>query len=260
MKISSDLAEINAEMLLDYLYPEYNQQWIARNSGTFYRNYNSDVLDVDADNHLVELSRDNFLKLLPQRLFVPEDELKGNNTKERVEEIKKRVRLLEDTFLPFDTFWFRRKLAVERQVSELLDFKLEFILKEFFNFDLSRETNLYIRETAVLLPYVNRFKGDMNFVRQLLASVLNCQVILVKKFQATDDYVSCQFPSFVFQLLIPGLSAKTFRQKEYELQSFFQFVKEWFVPFDIHCEMKIKTDACFSRINGKFVLNYNTVL
>lgn len=260
MKISSNLSDINAEMLLDYLYPEYSKQWIARNRGVFYRNYSPDVLGIDVDNHLVELSRDNFLKLLPQRLFVSEDELKGNNTKERVEEIEKRVRLLEDTFLPFDTFWFRRKLAVEREVSELLNFKLEFILKEFFNFDLSRETNLYVRDAAIFLPYVNRFKGDMNFVRQLLSSVLNCQVILLKKFQAADDYVSCQFPLFVFHLLIPDLSAKAFRQKEDELHPFFEFVKEWFIPFDIHCEVKIKTDTCFSRINSNFVLNYNTVL
>ena len=81
MHIPSNLADVNAEMLLDYLYPEYNKQWVVRNKGVFYRNYSPDILDLDSDNHLVKLSRDNLLKLLPQRLIVLEDELKGNDVK-----------------------------------------------------------------------------------------------------------------------------------------------------------------------------------
>lgn len=258
--MSSNLAEVNAEMLLDYLYPECNKQWIVQNMGVFYRNYNPDILDVDTNNHLVKLSRDSFLKLLPQRLIVLENELKGNNIKERFEEIQKRIRLLEDTFRPFDTFWFRRKLAAERQVSELLNHKLEFVLKYFFDFDLLGETNQYIKETAVLLPYINRLKGNMNFVRQLLASVVNCQVTLLKRTQVKDDYSACQFPSLVFQLLIPDLSAEAFDLKEQELNPYFQFVKEWFVPYDIHCEMKIKSDVCSHSLNNKLILDYNSVL
>lgn len=258
--MSSNLADINAEMLLDYLYPEYHKQWIAQNKGTFYRNYSPDVLDIDVENHIVQLSRDNFLKLLPQRLFVSEDEVKRNDIKEHFNKVQKHVRLLEDVFLPFDTFWFRRKLAVERQVSELLNHKLEFVLKYFFDFDLSSETNQYIKATAVLLPYVNRLKGNMDFVRHLLASVLNCQVILQRKYQITDDFVSCQLPSFVFHLLIPDLSIKTYKLKVQEFQPFFQFIKEWFVPFDVHCEMKIKSDVRTCNLNSKLILDYNTAL
>ena len=41
------IPEIRAEFLLNYLYPEVGDQWIVQNEGTFYRNYNSDLLSID---------------------------------------------------------------------------------------------------------------------------------------------------------------------------------------------------------------------
>ena len=169
MDIPLNLSEISAEMLLDYLYPDSEKQWVSRDKGAFYRNYNSDILGIDEENRLVKLSRDGFLRLLPQGMIVREDELKGDDVKERYDEIHRRVRLLEDAFLPFDTFYFRRCLVAERQVSELLNRKLEFILKKFFDFDLAAESDPYVKEAAVLLPYVNNWKGNLDFIRLLLA-------------------------------------------------------------------------------------------
>ena len=250
MDIPLNLSEISAEMLLDYLYPDSGKQWVSRDKGAFYRNYNPDILGIDEENRLVKLSRDGFLRLLPQGMIVREDELKGDDVKERYDEIHRRVRLLEDAFLPFDTFYFRRSLVAERQVSELLNRKLEFILK----------SNPYVREAAVLLPYVNNWKGDLDFIRLLLTDLLHCKVVLWKGSYATDDDAACWLPSAVYHLLIPRLSADSYQAKREEIEPLCRFLKEWFVPFDVHCEILIKEYGHSPRIGDRSVMNYNAVL
>ena len=54
----NDIAEIKAEVLLNYLYPEMSSMWTARMEGTFYRNYNHDALTINVDEHDVTLARD----------------------------------------------------------------------------------------------------------------------------------------------------------------------------------------------------------
>ncbi|MDM8240576.1 hypothetical protein QUW47_01465 [Phocaeicola barnesiae] len=260
MDIPLNLSEISAEMLLDYLYPDSEKQWVSRDKGAFYRNYNPDILGIDEENRLVKLSRDGFLRLLPQGMIVREDELKGDDVKERYDEIHRRVRLLEDAFLPFDTFYFRRSLVAERQVSELLNRKLEFILKKFFDFDLAGESNPYVKEAAVLLPYVNNWKGNLDFIRLLLADLLHCKVVLRKGSYATDDDAACWLPSAVYHLLIPRLSADSYQAKREEIEPLCRFLKEWFVPFDVHCEILIKEYGHSPRIGDRSVMNYNAVL
>ena len=230
MDIPLNLSEISAEMLLDYLYPDSEKQWVSRDKGAFYRNYNPDILGIDEENRLVKLSRDGFLRLLPQGVIVREDELKGDDVKER------------------------------RQVSELLNRKLEFILKEFFDFDLAGESNPYVREAAVLLPYVNNWKGDLDFIRLLLTDLLHCKVVLWKGSYATDDDAACWLPSAVYHLLIPRLSADSYQAKREEIEPLCRFLKEWFVPFDVHCEILIKEYGHSPRIGDRSVMNYNAVL
>ena len=62
MEQQRDLFEINAEMYLHYLYPELENQWRVESKGTFYRNYNQDVLTVETEEQRVELARDGFLE------------------------------------------------------------------------------------------------------------------------------------------------------------------------------------------------------
>lgn len=260
MDIPLNLSEISAETLLDYLYPDCEQQWVSRDKGAFYRNYNPDVLDIEPENHLVKLSRDGFLRILPQGMIVREDELRGDDVKERYDEIHQRVRLLEDAFLPFDTFYFRRSLVAERKVSELLNRKLEFILEKFFDFDLTGESDPYVKEAAVLLPYVNNWKGDLDFVRLLLADLLHCKVALMKGSYATDDDAACWLPSATYYLLISHLSSDSYEAKRKEIEPLCSFLKEWFIPFDVHCEILIKEYGHTPRIGDRLVMNYNVVL
>lgn len=77
MRKANPIPDISAEMLLNYLYPEAGTRWIAQNEGTFYRNYNSDVLSVDDEKMEVQTSRDSFMSLLPQGLLTLSTDLKG---------------------------------------------------------------------------------------------------------------------------------------------------------------------------------------
>ena len=72
-----DISEMKAEVLLNHLYPELAERWIVKNKGTFYRNYSEDVMRIDEEQGMVALSRDGFLRLLPQGLITTDDELKG---------------------------------------------------------------------------------------------------------------------------------------------------------------------------------------
>ena len=40
------IPEIRAEMLLNYLYPELATKWMVSDKGSFYRNYNDDIMSL----------------------------------------------------------------------------------------------------------------------------------------------------------------------------------------------------------------------
>jgi hypothetical protein len=108
-------------MLINYLYPEMEERWKVQNMGTFYRNYNRDVLTYDEENAEIQVARDGFQKLLPQGMLFTTRNKNHEDLKNSINEQNAKMRLLRDLFQPFDTFAFRRRLAVERQISQLLD-------------------------------------------------------------------------------------------------------------------------------------------
>ena len=99
----TNITEIKAEVLLNHLYPELADQWIVKNKGTFYRNYSEDAMRIDEESGTVSLSRDGFLRLLPQGLITTDDELKGKDFHAKYEELKLRRSQLEELFRPFDS-------------------------------------------------------------------------------------------------------------------------------------------------------------
>ena len=44
MRAINEIRQLRAEMLLNYFYPELQERWITDNKGSFYRNYNRDIL------------------------------------------------------------------------------------------------------------------------------------------------------------------------------------------------------------------------
>ena len=131
MRRVNNIPEIRAEVLLNYLYPEVGNQWTVQNEGTFYRNYNSDLLAIDAERLKAETARDCFIKLLPQGLITLDTDLKGEDSSEKFKQLQIKLRLLRETFKPIDTFQFRDSVFIEKQVENLLQNKISYVLNTY---------------------------------------------------------------------------------------------------------------------------------
>ena len=221
-----NLSEISAELLLGYLYPELTGKWMPYHAGTFYRNYNNDVMALYPDEPTVVLSRDGFLKLLPQGMLQVEQ--------------KDQLSLLRDAFLPIDAYWFNAKLQVELQISQLLQTKLDYLLREYFGFDLAAQTNPYIRQTAVLLPFVRSKRGDFAFIRELISTIVHCPVEMTVGRYSDADTTVAWLPRLQWTLLINDLSNEQYNQLMSDLQPWFDFIRQWLIPVEIHCEFAVR--------------------
>ncbi len=258
MRMDRNLYQIRAEVLLNYLYPEMENEWFAQCKGTFYRNYNQDILWLDLEEGKVQLTRDGFLRLLPEGLITKNDDLQGEDVSEKFKQLEWRKELLNESFAPFDTYVFHKKLTIERHTSELLDQKLDFLLKKYFDFDMAAEKSPLVREAAVLLPYVSRWRGDFGFVSNLLGALMNCEVEMsVGRYSHLDTTV-CWLPEVRYQLLIPGLTREEYLQQTENLQPLIAFVKERFIPFDVSCRISIREHLVTKEWAGSMTLNYNT--
>ncbi|MEG1543119.1 MAG: hypothetical protein RR382_01150 [Tannerellaceae bacterium] len=258
MNEKTDIKEISAEMLLNYLYPELENSWVAHYKGTFYRNYNEDVIELDTDNSNVTITRDGFVKLLPQGLITLDNELKKGDLKERAEALRRRKYLLDETFLPFDTFTFRNRLRIERQISDLLNQKIEFILKNYFYYDLSAETDKYVKELAVMLPYVSYLRGNLGFISDVLAGLLGYEVIINKgRYSSTDDTLSW-LPQIRYEIIAENLEANEYKDLNKSIECLQAFIRKWLLPFDMHIEFLIKHHGQSFILGDKLTLDYNT--
>lgn len=258
MKIDRNLYQVRAEVLLNYLYPEMADKWIAQYKGTFFRNYNEDILSLYEDEGKVTLARDGFLRLLPEGLLTSDNDLRGEDVAQKYKELEWRRELLNEAFSPFDTYIFRKKLTIERQMSELLEQKLEYLLKEYYDIDLAVETNELVKEAAVLLPFVSRWRGDFQLVANLLGALMECEVEMSTGRYSHLDTTICWLPRVRYDLLISGLTPEIYKERTEKLEPLVCFIKEWFIPFDVRCEVKIKEHHPIPKTLGRVTLDYNT--
>lgn len=247
-------------MLLNYLYPEVERKWIAHGEGSFYRNYNNDLLDFDEETMEAWLARDTFLNLLPQGVINNDNDLKGEDAAEKFKKIQRRIQLLNEAFLPIDTTAFRQRLYVERQVSELLQNKLSYILEEYFGINLDEVESPLVKEAALMLPYVSRKRGDFGLVGALLGALLHCKVKMMTGRYSHTDTTLRWLPRIRYELLIPGLSPEEFRSLNTTLQPLREFICEWFIPFEVKCDILIKEHHSEQQVNTRLTLGYNMEL
>ena len=260
MILEKRIPEVGAEMLLNYLYPELTHEWIVSNKGSFYRNYSDDIMSLYLKERQVELSRDGFLKLLPEGVLTNDDEFKKVDVAEKYKILKRREHLLNEAFLPFDTFYFRYFMMVEQQVADLLNTKLEYILNQYFGFNLEAEKNPYVRRVAVLLPFAKQWRGDFPMIRNLLAGLFGCEVEMRQGRYSFSDTTQCRLPLVRYDLLIDGLEAEKFRELYSQLMPLNNFITEWFIPMEVVCQIKIKEHNQPQQVNTRLVLDYNSEL
>ncbi len=260
MRPESNMSEISAEMLLNFLYPDEADQWMVKDKGTFYRNYTPDVLSVDENTHSVALSRDGFIKLLPQGLITTDDELKGDDVSDKYVVLAKRKQLLQEIFKPIDSFTFRRRLDVEKKVSQLLDDKATYLLKKFYHFNLLQEHNPYVKMLAILLPYISKLRANFGLVRDLLQILVGCEVEMTTgRFSEKDD-TRYWLPWLKYDLLIDDLTNPQYNDLRKDILGVEQFINEWFMPFDVKCSLRIKQHGYPCKVEENLTLDYNTEL
>ncbi len=260
MRHASNMSEISAEMLLNFLYPEEIDQWVVKDKGTFYRNYTPDVLSVDAKARYVALSRDGFIKLLPQGLITTDNELKGDDFYDKYVALFNRKQLLQEVFKPIDSFTFRRRLHIERKVSQLLNDKATYLLKKFYHFDLSKEKNPYVKTLAMLLPNISKLRANFGIVRDLLQILVGCEVEMNTGRYSEKDDTRCWLPWLKYDLLIDDLTTPQYNLLRKDMLELEQFINEWFMPFDVKCSLRIKQHGYPCKVEENLTLDYNTEL
>lgn len=258
MRKVNNIPEIRAELLLNFFYPEAVNQWTAQNEGSFFRNYNSDLFAFDDETMLVETARDSFTKLLPQGLITQEHDLKGENLSEKFKKLELKLRLLRETFKPIDTFRFRDSVYIEHQADALLQDKLSYILKAYFDVDYDKIENPYVREAAILLPYVRRRRGDFGFIANLLQTLFKCKVNMKISRYSDSDTTQCWLPMVRYDLVIPGLTPEEYREKDNDIEPLREFLCEWLIPAEVWCRIVIKDLDAPQQINSRLTLGYNT--
>ena len=256
---NTNIAEIKAEVLLNHLYPELTDRWIVENKGTFYRNYSKDVMQIEEDMCRVALSRDGFLRLLPQGLITTDDELKGKDFQSKYENLKTRKSRLEELFRPFDSWRFRKGMREEKQLARLLEEKLDILLKKYFQVDRKSEKNGYVKEMMVLLPMVKHLRADFGRIGDILAALLGYRVTVNYSRYDWTGWIRDAQPSVEYQVWIPNLQNDEFLVWNKELEALRTFVCEWFIPFDTRCFIEVKCDNP-AMLEDRLTLNYNTRL
>lgn len=255
-----NIKEISAEMLLNLLYPDMGERWVTRYEGTFYRNYTGDLMALYEESSEVLLSRDGFLKLLPEGLLSDERELVKGETAASRQGKEARMKVMREVFLPFDTFAFRNRLEMERLTTELLEGRLAIVLKTVFGYDLTAETNPYVRKMAVLLPYVSRLRGDFSGIAKLLGAVFDCKIKMRMGRYSEVDSTRYWIPSVEYQLLVSGLTAEEYRKMIDDIGPMQDFVAEWLIPAEMRCIITVKHHRQPQRVGESLVLDYNSEL
>ena len=258
MKEKADLYDVSAEFLLNYLYPEKVDEWFADCRGAFARNYSADLLEIDEEQQTVKLSRDSFLNLLPQGLLTTDDEFTGEDFKEKFEALNRKIELLHDLFSPVDTMFFRYRLNVEKELSELLRDQLSFLLKNYYNFDWEAEMHPIVRKIAPLLIFVKRYRADFSFIKDLIRKLFDKKIEMkIGQYTWGEDSDQAQ-PYIRYNIIVEGLNAEEYAEIAGQAHALNEFLNEWFIPFDTYCVIAVKEHGQDFKLNNNLILDYNT--
>ena len=257
MTIQNDTQGLRAEVLLNYLYPELMQRWVANCKGTFYRNYCEDAIRIDEEGGWVTLARDGLLKMLPQGLIATEQELRGKDIKGKHEHLRQKKARLEELFRPFDSKMLRRNLRNEKILADLLENKLDTLLERYFHLNRKDEQNTYVRQLMALMLVVNRKRGDIHAMCDVLQTLTGHRATMKTGLYNHTGRKNGNQPLVEYQVWIPSLDNTAYNNIQKDMEELCQFMQEWFMPFDTKCIIELKCNRPATMGTG-LILNYNT--
>ena len=243
-----NLGEIRAETILSLEDPPGFSVQTKENSGAFYRNYSFDLIKYDSDN-TITLSRDSLYHLLPEGLFFEEDELKNSKDfKETSEKMKEKRRDISHFFQPFDTKYFNLSLALEKQMNKISEKGNEILLDLFFDKSAATVETGRAPSLQLLIPQISQIKGNEYLIINILKTILH-----IKKIELIElDYCTKRFI-----IHIPNLSKEEYNQKTEQISGIFEIFKEYFFPFNIDYDFKIKDREQKFILSNNLILDYN---
>ena len=142
----------------------------------------------------------------------------------------------------------------------MLNQKLEYLLKQYFGFDLAAEENPYVSEMAVVLPFDKQLRGDFPKLRNMMEEIFKCEVKMTEGRYSESDSTVRWIPMVRYDLLMPGLDAEAYRTLSAEVQPFADFLREWLIPAEVLCQVNIKEYGRPQLTDARLTLNYNTEL
>ena len=136
--------------------------------------------------------------------------------------------------------------------------KLEYVLLNYFGFNLGEEQNPYVRAMAIMLPFAKEWRGDYGMLRNLLAAVFGCEVSMQQGRYSHSDSTRQWLPMVKYDLLVAGLDAAAYMELQTSLEPVTDFLTEWLMPMEVVCQLRVKEHGVTQCINTRLVLNYNT--
>jgi len=249
---NSNVQEIRAETLLSLEDLHGFSVQTKENSGTFYRNYSSDLIEYDSSSNTITLSRDGIYNVLPEGLFFEEDELKSRKNFEKSrEKIKEKKRDISHFFQPFDTEYFNLSLALEKQINNISEKGNTILLDLFFDNDNIGAAAKTWSAASLLLPQIGQIKGNEYAIGNILKTILDA-----KKVELIET--DCNTKRFIIH--IPNLSKEEYFEKTQQVSGIFTILEEYFLPFDIAYDFKIKDRTQKFIVGENLILDYNTNL
>ena len=224
----SNLRELKAESLLAL---SDMQDAVVKMKGIFYRNYSSDLMSHPTDSEKIELSRDSIFHLLREGLFFDEDDIKD---KDKFEEKKEKRELF---FLPFDSEYFNLSLKLEKEINDICE-------KDLLNLPRSP----YFPNLTCLAGVI---RGNEPLIIDILKTIINAPKIELIKNNHSE------FIKKTFIIHIPKLSTEQYAQKKLQISKIFEIFKEYFLPFDIEYDFKIKDRQQKFILHENLILDYN---
>lgn len=233
-------------------------EYVSRFRGRFYRGYTDDLFAISENEHALEFSRDGIMHILPEALFYDEQFLNDAMDKEdlqrRIVELKKQREQLSVFFDAFDTVFERRQIELQQGIDSIESNKEEFVLKELYDIDIRRIRNIHVRKLARLLLDGDRIKGNLHLIPFFVRSILDANISCRSLNRVVDETRSIYHTELQFLIFIKDLSSAEYRQKMDELDEFFWYLEQWFLPFD--CDV----DFCIKDYHQDFVLGQQMTL
>ena len=235
-----DFRELKAETILSlYGWGDFEVEM----HGIFHRNYSPDLMSKPTDKERVELSRDSIYHLLPEGLFFNEDDLRNKET------LKEKKKYRNFFFQFFDTEYFKLSLKLEQEINNISENHILKLKNYLHNDSLDDMFNI-----LNLSDFISEIRGNERLIVDILKIILDVEKVDLLTIENSE------ITRKRFIIHIPNLSVEEYFQKNNQIANIFDILNEYFLPFDIEYDFKIKDREQKFILSENLILDYNTNL